>query len=161
MDFWCFLAIFELMSDSLTTTQVEPNQCPSHKSILLTQEPIHEIFTKKYWELAILKTQFFWVGHFGFFFFKKIFFFASSPWKLVKATWLSKMGQNLDAYLGFLPKITQPKHFTLSPTGYQKRTRQFFRALHVYSIDNFVAFWLKWLEIVWKDSKWVSVCLIC
>ena len=37
MDFWCFLAISELMSDSLTTTQVKPNQCPSHQSILLTQ----------------------------------------------------------------------------------------------------------------------------
>ena len=28
----------------------------------------------------------------------------------------------------------------LSPTGYQKRTGQFLRALHVYSIDDFVAF---------------------
>ena len=33
----------------------------------------------------------------------------------------------------------------LYPTGYQKRTGQFLRALHVYSVDNFVAFWLKWL----------------
>ena len=32
-----------------------------------------------------------------------------------------------------------------SPTGYQKRTRQFLRVLHVYSIDNFVAFCLEWL----------------
>ena len=29
---------------------------------------------------------------------------------------------------------------TLSPTGYQKRTRPFSRELHVYSLDNFVAF---------------------
>ena len=28
----------------------------------------------------------------------------------------------------------------LYPTGYQKRTGQFLRSLHVYSIDNFVAF---------------------
>ena len=59
MDFWCFLAIFELMSDSLTTTQVEPNQCPSHQSILLTQGPIHENFMKKYWELAKLESEVF------------------------------------------------------------------------------------------------------
>ena len=40
------------MSDSLTATKVETYQCPSHQSILLTQEPIHEIFMKKYWELT-------------------------------------------------------------------------------------------------------------
>jgi hypothetical protein len=28
----------------------------------------------------------------------------------------------------------------LSPTGYKKRTGLFLRALHVYNIDNFVAF---------------------
>ena len=35
-----FLVIFKLMSDSLTTKQVEPHQYPSHHSILLTQRPI-------------------------------------------------------------------------------------------------------------------------
>ena len=30
-----------------------------------------------------------------------------------------------------------------SQTGYQKRTGHYLRALHVYSIDNFVAFGLK------------------
>ena len=80
MDFWCFLAIFELMSDSLTTTQVEPKQCPSHQSILLIQGQIHKNFMKKYWELAELEYVFFFffffwqtfsvfkVGHFDFFF---------------------------------------------------------------------------------------------
>ena len=34
------------MSDSLTAIKVEPNQCPLHQSILLTQGPIHKIFTK-------------------------------------------------------------------------------------------------------------------
>jgi hypothetical protein len=43
-----FLPVFELMSDSLMTILVEPNQCPWHQSILLTQGPIHEIFIKKY-----------------------------------------------------------------------------------------------------------------
>jgi hypothetical protein len=31
-------------------------------------------------------------------------------------------------------------NIALSPTGYKKRTGQFLRALHVYSINNFVAF---------------------
>ena len=47
MHFLCFLAIFELMSGSLATIQVEPHQCPLHQSILLTQEPICETFAKK------------------------------------------------------------------------------------------------------------------
>jgi hypothetical protein len=42
-------------------------------------------------------------------------------------------------------KCQDCKLFTLSPTGYKKRTGQFLRVLHVYSIDNFVPFWLKWL----------------
>ena len=54
-----FLPVFELMSDSLTATKVETNQCPSHQSILLTQGPIHENFMKKYWELAELENEFF------------------------------------------------------------------------------------------------------
>ena len=57
-----FLPVLELISDSLTAIQVEPNQCPSHQSILLTQGPIQEIFVKKFRELAILKKQlFFWL----------------------------------------------------------------------------------------------------
>ena len=77
-----FLPVLELMSDSLTAIYVEPNQCPSHQSILLTQGQIHEIFTKKYRELAILKNGgFFWVGHFEFYFSKK-FFFCFIPMKI-------------------------------------------------------------------------------
>ena len=32
-------------------------------------------------------------------------------------------------------------------------------ALRVYSIANFVASWLKWLQMIWNDSKWVCMCL--
>ena len=46
---------FGLMLDSLTTILVKPHQCPSHQSILLTQEPICENFVKMFWEVAILK----------------------------------------------------------------------------------------------------------
>ena len=41
-----FLSVFELTSDSRSTIQVEPHQCPSHQSILLTQGPIHEILAE-------------------------------------------------------------------------------------------------------------------
>ena len=67
-----FLPVLEL--HSLTAILVEPYQCPSHQSILLIQGPIHEIFTTKFQELAILKNKLFFVGHFENFF-KKCFCF--------------------------------------------------------------------------------------
>ena len=76
MDFLCFLAVFELMSDSLMTIYVELDQCPSHHAILLTQGRICEIFTKKFWELAILKNGHFWKTAILDFFSKKKFFFC-------------------------------------------------------------------------------------
>ena len=66
-----FLPVFELMSDSLTTIQVEPHQCPLHQSILLTQGPIQEIFAKKFRELAILKNKLFLAAILKFIFSKK------------------------------------------------------------------------------------------
>ena len=54
-----FLPVFELTLASLTAIWVEQNQCPSHQSILLTQGPTHEIFMKKYWELAELENEVF------------------------------------------------------------------------------------------------------
>ena len=91
-----FLPVFELMSDSLTTIKVEPHQCPSHQSFLLTQGPIHEIFSKIsrigdfekhcFFESAILNL-----------FFEFIYlFFAFFPWKQVKVYWLARMGQIFD-----------------------------------------------------------------
>ena len=44
MHFWCFQGVFELMSDSLMTIKIEPHQCPSHQSILLTQGMFSIIF---------------------------------------------------------------------------------------------------------------------
>ena len=54
-----FLPVFELMSDSLTAIWVEPNQCPSHHSILRTQGPIHEILAEIAQLLAMLKNSLF------------------------------------------------------------------------------------------------------
>ena len=65
-----FLAVLDLMSDNLTTILVEPNQCPSNQSILLTQEPIHEILVEIARLLAMLKNSFF-------FFFEKNFKMAA------------------------------------------------------------------------------------
>ena len=70
-----FLPVCELMSDSLTATKVETNQCPSHQLILLTQGPIHENFMKKYWELAELENEVFFEAAI------LNLFFATSQWK--------------------------------------------------------------------------------
>ena len=66
------------------------------------------------------KTQFFLIRPILDLFFSNIFFFASSPWKLVKVSWVSRMGRNFDDYPGFQPKITSPKHFSL-PVVYLPR----------------------------------------
>ena len=58
-------------------------------SILLIQGPIHDIFAKFFWELAVLK----------------ITVFLSRPWKQVKVSWL-----NFDDYHGFQLFFTQGKH---------------------------------------------------
>ena len=47
----------------------------------LTEGPICKIFAKFFWELAILKNVVFRVGHFEFFFSKKINFFLLFPHK--------------------------------------------------------------------------------
>ena len=72
-----FLPVLELMSDSLTAIYVKPYQCPSHQSILLTQGPIHEIFMKKYWELAELENEVFLSRPFWIFFLFLFFCFIS------------------------------------------------------------------------------------
>jgi hypothetical protein len=33
-------------------------------------------------------------------------------------------------------------------------------ALHVYRIANFVVSWFKWLQMIWNNSKWISICQI-
>ena len=77
-----FLAVSELLSDSLTAIYVELHRCPSHHSILLTQGRIWEIFAKKFWELAILKNELFLSRPFWIFFSKKKFFFCFIPMKI-------------------------------------------------------------------------------
>ena len=83
------------MSDSLTATKNETNQCPSYQSILLTQGQIHEILAViaqllgvveklSFFESAILK-----------------FFFALFPSKLVNICRIARIFQNFDDYPGF------------------------------------------------------------
>ena len=96
-----FLPVLEPMSDSLTVIYIKPHQCPSHQSILLTQEPICEIFAKKFWELAILKNELFLSRPFWIFFSKKKKIFAWSPWKFVTNYVIEWMGLNFDVFPGF------------------------------------------------------------
>ena len=42
----------------------------------------------------------------------------------------------------------------------QKRTVLFWAALHFCSIANYVASWLKWLQMISNDSKWVNLSLV-
>jgi hypothetical protein len=53
-----FLPVFELKLDSLTIIWVEPHQCPSHQSILLTQGQSMK-FSQKILRIGDFKTQFF------------------------------------------------------------------------------------------------------
>ena len=66
MYFLCFLAVLELMSDSLTAIYVEPYQCPLHQSILPKDQSIKcswkNIENRRSW-----KTRFFSVGILNFF----------------------------------------------------------------------------------------------
>ena len=82
MHFLYFLAVFELLSVSLTAIYVELHQCPSHHSILLTQGPIWEIFAKNFENWRFWKPQFFWFGHFEFFLQKENLFFCFLPVKI-------------------------------------------------------------------------------
>ena len=63
-------------------------------SINPTLGKIHEIFMKKYWELAELENELFLVGHFD-------FFFASFPWKSVQIYMVEWMGPNFEVFPGF------------------------------------------------------------
>ena len=74
------ISIFCVFRLFLGLCQTKPLQYSLHQSILPTQGLIHEIFMKKYWELAELEKEFFWVGHFDSFLFK--FFFSSSQCKI-------------------------------------------------------------------------------
>ena len=49
--------------------------------------------TQKYWELAVLKNSVFLSRHFEILFSFSIFF-ASSPWKVVKVSWIARMDWN-------------------------------------------------------------------
>ena len=69
-----------------------------------------------FWELAILKI---W-GFFNWPFWKKnqenSLFFASCPWKLVKVSWVARMGQTFDDYPGFQPKTTPAQRYATQST---------------------------------------------
>ena len=98
-----FFPVFGLMSYSLTAIEAEPNQCPL-QSILLTQGPIPLNLAKKYWALTVSQNEVFLSRPFWIFFSKNFFFFfCLILWKVVKGSWIARMGRNFDDYPGFQP----------------------------------------------------------
>ena len=64
-------------------------------------------FSRKIFEnWRFWKTQFFWVGHFEFYFSKKKNFFASSQWKLIHIYRIARIFWNFDDYSSFQPQTT-------------------------------------------------------
>ena len=51
------------------------------------------------WQNEVFLSRPFWI----FFFEKKNFFFCWIPWKIVKGSWIARMGRNFDDYPGFQP----------------------------------------------------------
>ena len=43
-----FLPVIDFMLDSIMVIKVEPHQRPLHQSIILIQDPFHEIFSKNF-----------------------------------------------------------------------------------------------------------------
>ena len=127
-----FFPVFELMSDSLMAIYVEPNQCPSHQSILLTQGPIHEIFIKKYRELAILKNDLFLSQTFLIFLFQR-FFFCFITIKISHKLCITIDGtQIFYDYDGLQPKVTPPKHISRQFTNHRTPKLDMFWAAKNY-----------------------------
>ena len=50
------------------------------------------------WQNEVFLSRPFWI-----FFFEKKIFFCLIPWKIVKGSWIARMGQNFDDYPGFQP----------------------------------------------------------
>ena len=155
------------MSDSLTATKVETNQCPSHQSILLTQGPIHEIFMKKYWELTKpWKWLLFSFLVFGFWLLgwsKKFFFGFSVCKKPRRFIWGSIYSCTMDGFFRIFKKavselICTRLHIRQRPHGIKNLDNQiygliiiFMASRHVFEceIEYLVVkschIWFKWM----------------
>ena len=81
-----------------------PTHFVSINTILLTQGPIHQIFTNFFLRIGDFEKCSFFESAILDYFFQKKEYFASSPWKSVKATWVSRMGQNFDDCPGLQQK---------------------------------------------------------
>ena len=92
--FWCNFGLFEHLHFRLKCLEGVILDQGNHQNFDPTLIP------KKLWPIFMGRKQ------------KKIFFekkcFASSPWKLVKVSWVLRMGRNFDDYPGFQPKIPPP-----------------------------------------------------
>ena len=99
--FWLFLSLCRTASRSYRLSQIN--------ALRIIQSYLPKDQSSKF-SLKILR-----IGDFEkwpFFESAILIFFASFSWKQVKVYWLARMGRNFDAYPGFQPKITPPKHFS-------------------------------------------------
>jgi hypothetical protein len=70
---------------------------------------------------------------------------------------IGHLGRATCTYTWFLPQTNQERiRYTTSVWDPTKKGQWM---LHIYSIANFVSSWLKWLQMIWNDSKWVCMCL--
>ena len=53
--------------------------------------------------------------------------------------------------------ITSVTMSDVCSTHWSKKDSANFKRVAFYSIDNFVAFWLKWLQMISNDSKWLQI----
>ena len=88
--------------------------------------------------------RFFWVGHFGFFFSKKKIFFCLIPWKIVKGSWIARMGQNFDDYPGFQPVRSWANTYA------QDCTSSFFQWVFVQKLLCTAEFHLNSCIVIWQ-----------
>ena len=105
------------MPDSLTTCGWVSSM--PFASINPTNPRTHPAqFRKKLLRIdRLAKWGFFESAILNFFFSTKKFFFCFIPWKVVKASWIARMGRNFDYYSGFQPFRTWANTYAQDCTG--------------------------------------------
>ena len=148
-----FLPVFGLISDSLMTISVKSHWCHLHQFILLTQGPIPEI-SQKHFENWVFWGQPFWNLK------KKCLI----PWKAVKGSWVARMGQNFDDYLGFQPMRSWANTYVLDCikgfwTAVLKKERaspHISLRVDLAPIGSFMEKWLIPAKFLWNLTREIS-----
>ena len=135
----CIFCVFRLFL-GLSLTASRPYRL-SHINVLCINQSYQpkdqskNISQKNIENWRFWKTQFFWVGHFGFFFSKKkIFCFI--PIKISKKFLDIKDETKFWWLLDFQPKITQPKHFCPQCKWLVNRKIAYIQSKNMYILDT-------------------------